>query len=277
MTYVISKEQYVSEWVVAFQRGETILKSRVTKQVMSDGKSAYFPIQGAAGRMTRRGSDGRIPSRQRTDSLVKVDLEEKHSKEERTGFDIFTCPAPLRTAMQNAGAETAAREIDYTIIETLQTATNEYNANAVTLTYGTTTTFMAKLFQNDVMTGNEITCLWTPMAWAKLMTFDQFINADYVDMKMLNGISIDKPKFWNGALHMQHTGLPGVGTSKATNLIFAKPAIGHSIAEGDVKVAAGYNEEDDYSFSRHTIFDGAVILQQAGVIKLYTDDTAAIT
>ena len=42
-------------------------------------------------------------------------------------------------------------------------------------------------------------------------------------------------------------------------------------------VDAGYNGEHDYSYSRHTIYDGALILQQAGVIEVITDDTAAFS
>jgi hypothetical protein len=74
-----------------------------------------------------------------------------------------------------------------------------------------------------------------------------------------------------------HTGLPGKGTATASNFIFAKGAVGHAIAQGDIQVDADYNGEDDYSYSRHTIFDGATILQQAGVLKVVTDDTAAFS
>ena len=278
MSYVITKDQYVEEWVVAFQRGETYLKDRVTKETQMSGHTAKFAVQGAAGRMTSRGTNGLIPSRNRTDSQVTITLEEKHSKETRTGFDVFTAPANLREAMQNAGANAAAREIDYTIIEALATAANQYASGAAqTLTYGKTVDALSDIFEQDVMVGHDITCLWTPKAWARLLTFQEFKSADYVDEKPLVGLTLDRPKVWLGAVHIMHNGLPGKGTATASNFIFAKPAIGHAISNGDIQVGVGYNDEDDYSYSRHTVYDGAALLQQPGVLEVITDDTAAFS
>lgn len=278
MAYPITKDQFVEEWVVAFQRGETYLKDSVITEEVLSGLTAKFALQAAAGRMTSRGTNGLIPSRNRTDTQPQVTLEEKHSKETRTGFDVFTAPANVREAMQNAGAQAAAREIDYTIIDALATATNAYNSgSAITLTYGKTVDALTELFENDVMAGNEITCLWTPKSWGRLLTFQEFKSSDYIDAKPLVGLTLDRPKIWLGAKHIMHNGLPGKGTATASNFIFAKPAVGHAIAQDNIQVGVGYNDEDDYSFSRHTIFDGATILQQAGVIKVVTDDTAAFT
>lgn len=277
MAYAITKTQYRDEWVVAFQRGETYLKDCVTKELMISGLTASFALQGAAGRMTKRGTNGLIPSRNRGDSQPTITLEEKHTKETRPNFDVFTAPANLREAMQNASSLTASREIDFTIIDALATATNAYASGAAqTLTYGKTVDALTELFELDVMVGNEITCLWTPKAWARLLTFQEFKSADYIDAKPLVGLALDRPKVWLGAKHIMHNGLPGKGTATASNFIFAKPAVGHAIA-GDVKVDAGYNGEDDYSYDRATIYDGATILQQAGVIKVVTDDTAAFS
>lgn len=278
MGYQITQDQYREEWIVAFQRGETYLKNAVSKEVVIKGLNAKFALQGAAGRMTTRGTNGLIPSRTRTDTAPSITLEEKHSLETQTRFNVFTAAAPLREAMQNAGAQAAAREIDYTITDALAAATNAYNSGtAITPTYGKIVDVLSDLFESDVMVGNEITCLWTPKTWARLMTFNEFISADYVDDKALTGMSQDKPKVWMGARHIMHTGLAGMGTATASNFVFAKPAVGHAISTDEIDVAAGYNEEQDYSYSRHTIFDGATILQQAGVIKVVTDDTAAFS
>lgn len=275
MTYMITKEQYREEWIVAFQRGETPLKSAVSKELMLSGLTAKFALQGAAGRMSERGANGLIPSRNRTDTQPSITLKEKHSKETQTGFNVFTAPANLRAAMQNAGALSAYREIDYTIIEALETATNRYNSGtAITLTYGRTVDAITDIFERHVTTSDMITCVWTPKTWGRLLTFPEFVNADFVDTKGLVGYGLDKPRVWMGAMHMMHSGLPGVGTATASNFIFAKSAVGHAIASGEIQVASGYNDEDDYSYSRHTIFDGATILQQDGVIEVVTDDTA---
>lgn len=276
MAYMITKEQYREEWIVAFQRGETPLKNAVSRELMISGLTAKFALQGAAGRMTSRGVNGLIPSRNRTDTQPSITLEEKHSKETQTGFNVFTAPANLREAMQNAGALTAYREIDFTIIEALETATNQYNSgSAITLTFGKFVDALTDIFTNNVTTGDMITCVWTPKTWGRLLTFPEFTKTDFVADKPLVGYGVDKPKLFMGAMHMMHTGLPGAGGATASNFIFAKPAVGHAIASGEIQVASGYNDEDDYSYSRHTIYDGATILQQDGVLEVITDDTAA--
>lgn len=278
MSYMITKDQYREEWIVAFQRGETPLKYAVTKELMISGLTAKFALQGAAGRMTSRGVNGLIPSRNRTDTQPTITLAEKHSKETQTGFNVFTAPANLRAAMQNAGALSAYREIDYTILDALATATNQYNGGAAIVpTHGKLVDAITDILGEDVTPEDGITCVWTPKAWGRLMTIPEFASQDFVSEKPLIGYGFAKPKVWMGAMHMMHTGLPGRGTATASNFIFAKAAVGHAIASGEIQVAAGYNDEDDYSYSRHTIFDGATILQQDGVLEVITDDTASFT
>ena len=277
MSSPISKRQYREEWVVAFQRGETYLKHGVTKEQQISGNQAVFAIQAEAPAMVSRGVNGLIPSRNRIDTQVTINLKERHTKETRTSFNIFTAQSDIREAMQNAGALTAAREIDDEIITALQTATNDFNSGtAITTTAGTMAQIKANLLNNDVYANDMITFLHTPMSWERLLLVEQFSNADYVDVKPLMG-DAEAPKKWNGAIHVLHTGLPGAGTADAKCYAFGKAAVGHSINQGEIRTAVGYDEEDDYSYARHTIFHGAVILQQSGVIEWTHDDTMAIT
>ncbi len=278
MAYQITQEQYRDEWVVSFQRGATYLKDCTSTEMMIRGNQAVFPIQGAAPRMVERGVNGLIPSRNRTDTQVNVVLREKHSLETQTSFNIFTAHADLREAMQNAGALTAAREVDNEIIENaLTTGTNQFNGGtAITLTFGNTVDILSELRENNVYSGDEICCVWTPKAWARIQTFDRATSFDYVDRKPLMG-NTDLPFRWLGATHMVHTGLPGIGTNSAECYAFAKPAIGHAINQGDIRTAIGYDEEQDYSYARHTLFHGSEVLQQSGLLKIIHDDTAAIS
>lgn len=278
MAYQITQEQYRDEWVVAFQRGATYLKDCTTTETMIRGNEAVFPIQGAAGRMVQRGVNGLIPSDNPNDTQVRVPLLEKHRKETQTSFNIFTAQADLREAMQNRGALTAYREVDNEIIENaLEQATNQFNGgSAITLTFGNVVDILSELRENNVYAGDEICMVWTPKAWARIQTFDRATSVDYVDRKPLM-MGMDLPFRWLGATHMVHTGLPGVGTAEANCYAFAKPAVGHAINQGDIRTSIGYDDEDDYSFARHTIFHGARILQQSGVLEIVHDDTAAIS
>ncbi|WP_333846875.1 phage capsid protein [Phaeobacter italicus] len=278
--YQIVEQQYRDEWVLQFQRGETYLKDAVTRELVFKGDTAVFPIQGSAPRMVRRGVNGLIPSRQRTDSQVNVPLEEFHSLETQSSFNIFTSQSDLRMAMQQAGALTAAREIDQIIIDdALSTATNQFNnGNAITLTFGNVVDIISELNEQDVYSSDDITILWTPKAWARIKTFDEFTSADYVDEKPLAGgvAGKERPVRWAGATHMPHTGLPNIGGNNAQCYAFARGAVGHAVNNDMIHVNVGYDGEQDYSYARHTIFQGARLLQQPGVLQIIHDDTQAI-
>jgi len=278
MAYQITREQYRDEWIVAFQRGETALRHVTTPEMIIQGNQAVFPIQGASNGATSRGVNGLIPSDNPTDTQVTIPLEERHRKETQTGFNIFTAHGNLREAMQNRGALALAREVDDKIIaDALQSATNEYNGGAaITVTYNHIQTIMAELLENNVFAMDQLCFVWTPMAWARLLTFSEWTSSDYVQDKFLLGGATQQPRMWNGAMHMVHTGLPNIGLATAESFVFAKSSVGYCMNTGGIDVAIGYDEEDDYSFARHTIFHGSEVLQQAGIIKIVHDDTAAI-
>lgn len=275
MTYQITQEQYLDEWIVRFQRGETYLKDAVTKEMMIKGNEAVFPIQDQAPRMTRRGANGRIPAQRTGASQVRVPIEEKHLLQRETDFNIFTAQASVRELMQNSSVLEAYREIDDTIIEALGEATNQYQGGAAQeITNGTVQDILAELHQQNVRTNSMITFLWTPKAWSAFTQNQAVVNVDFVERKTLI-TDYDTPFRWGGAMHMMHTGLPGMGTANATCYAFAKAAVGHAVAESLTDVRMGENEEDDYYFTRYTIVHGARILQQPGVLSFTHNDTNA--
>ena len=279
MAYQITQQQYRDEWVVTFQRGETYLRYGTTPEMMINGNQALFPIQGTATGVTGRGVNGLIPSDNPTDTQVTIPLVERHRKETQTGFNIFTAHGNLREAMQNRGALALAREVDDEIIaNALESATNQFNGGtAITLTYGRVQDIMSDLLENNVYAMDMVTFVWTPKAWARLLTFDQFISSDYVEDNFLLGGATQRPRMWNGAMHMVHTGLPGAGTATANCYAFGKAAVGYAMNTEGIDVAIGYDREDDYSFARHTVFHGSRLLQQSGIIEIVHDDTAAIS
>ena len=279
MAYQITQNQYRDEWVVTFQRGETYLRYAVTPELMIKGSQALFPIQGTGTGATSRGVNGLIPSQNPTDTQITIPLKERHALETQTGFNIFTAHGNLRQAMQNRGSLDLAREIDDEIINnSLTNATNLYNSGtAITLTYGRVQDIMSDLLENDVYAMDLVTFVWTPKAWARLLTFKEFASSDYVDEEFLLGGATQKPRMWNGAMHMMHTGLPNTGTATARCFAFGKAAVGYALDTDGIDVDIGYDGEQDYSYARHTVFHGANLLQQAGITRITHDDTAAIT
>lgn len=267
---------YRDEFVAAFEVRQSYLRDTVITESMVKGLSATFLVTGQAEAMKERGVDGLIPAANEIDTQVSVTLKEMHHKAIQTGWDIFTGQSDRRRIMQERGMKAANKEMDAAILTALTSATNAYNSgSAVTLTYGKLVDVISELYENEVDNDGMITCVWTPKAYARIMTFAQASSIDYVDRKpLLDG---PQPFRFLGANHIMHPKLPGVGTATASNFIYHKNAVGHAIDSAGIKTEIGYNGEDDYSYARHTIFHGAKILQNAGIIKLVSDDTAVFS
>lgn len=276
MAYQITGQQYREEWIHQFQRGETYLKDTVTMETVLEGNSsAVFAIGGVSSGMTERGANGLIPTRNATDTQVTVTLKERHTLENQTKFNVFTSQGGrLRQAMQKRSRMDAVREIDNEIIEALGSATTTYNSGtAITLTYGKLVDIISDLQELNVT--DEVCVIHTAKSWARMKQFTEFTSADYVDGKPLMGKML-RPIFFADATHiMMPSGLVGAGTNAAKMYAYAKPAVGHALAVDGIDVDADYNREHAYSWDRATIHHAAVILQQAGVVEITHDDTAA--
>lgn len=267
---------YRDEFVSAFEQRQSYLRDTVTNEAMVKGSSAIFLVTGQADTMKERGVDGLIPSANETDSQVTISLKEMHHRATATSWDIFQGQSDRRRIMQEKGMKAANKEIDDAIVTALGSATTSYSSgSAVTLTFGKLVDILSSLYANQVDNDGLITCVWTPKAMARIMTFAQSTSIDYVDRKPL--IDGPQPFRFLGATHIMHPRLTGVGTSTASNFVYHKAAIGHAVDSAGIKTDIGYNGEHDYSYARHSIFHGAKILQNAGVLKVVTDDTAAFS
>jgi hypothetical protein len=65
-----------------------------------------------------------------------------------------------------------------------------------------------------------------------------------------------------------------VGTSAEKCYFYHKNATGSAFDMENLKVAIGYDDEDDYSWARASSFTGSVMLQQPGVIQFIHDASA---
>ena len=86
----------------------------------------------------------------------------------------------------------------------------------------------------------------------------------------------DKPQAyrWRNALIIEHPNLPGKATTSEKSFLYHKTAIGQAADTGGMATPVGYNEEQDYSWSRASCFMGAKLLQNSGVVLMYHDGAA---
>jgi hypothetical protein len=66
----------------------------------------------------------------------------------------------------------------------------------------------------------------------------------------------------------------GVGTSTELCYMFHREAIGYAVNVGEDSIDIGYDGKQNSSWSRATVFHGAKILQNTGIVQLKHDGSA---
>ena len=275
--------QYRQEFIAGFEQHVSLLRETVTTEAVISGNSAVFLVadSGAATAVTR-GVNGLIPAR--ADNLTQntCTLSEWHDLVRKTGFNVFASQGNQRQIMQMTSMGVLNRKIDSQIITELNTGT---------VTIGSSTTIPSvSLFQNgrvklsnaSVPWDSNITLLCQPAFLAYLEQAPEFTNAQYVNLRPYAGQTPswqDKrgqpmAYLWRNALIIEHPNLPGKGTSSEHSFLFHKTAVGHAANKDGLKTPVGYNEEQDYSWARASMYMGAKMLQNAGVVNITADGSA---
>lgn len=261
------KKQYRDEFIAGFEQKQSLLRGTVVTESVINGNSAVFLIADTNdAEPVTRGVNGLIPAR--TDNLTQPEalLKEWHDKPRRTNFNIFASQGDGRRIMQEGTRKVMNRKIDQDIITELATGTLNTGA-AVTGSLAFVMKAQTILGNNDVEVEDEdnMFAVGTPALRAYLMQTKEFASAEYVEVKPFSGPAI-RMRRWAGFNWIFHNRLPGRGTAAEKCFFYHRNSIGHAVNSGDMKVLAGYNEEDDYYWARSSIFMGSKLLQNSGVV-----------
>lgn len=272
--------QYRDEAIAGFEQEQSVLRMTTTTESVIKGDKAIFLVADSGGATTvTRGINGRIPARGDNNAQHTCQLSEEHDKVEKTRFNIFASQGNQRAIMQRTSMAVVNRKIDSQIITELDTATQ----NAGTPATGglvLATKALAILGNNDVQYDGGISAAITPSFLAYLQRDDAFTSADFVNTKRLDGASAQEKGWgywdWMNVHWVVHPNLPGKGTADESCFMYHRNAIGHAADSANLNTAVGYNEEDDYSYCRHSLFMGAKVLQPSGIVKMRHDASAII-
>lgn len=275
---------YKDQFIAGFERRQSVLRQAVTTDTENRGGSVVFLVatSGASGGRSAvtRGSDGLIPASDDSQSQVTVTFAEDHDLVRRTGFDIFKAQGNQLDIMRMNGMAVINRKMDARIIAAAEATTVDLGAQG-TMSKTVANKIATKLrnaFVGEDLAG-MIFSIITPAAWSYLTDVSSFSNSQYVNFgngepPVVEGIPvIGRWKHWMGINWAEHSGLTGIGTATATCLAWHKAALGHAIAPGGIDAKIDRNEEHDYSFARHSAYNGAKLLQNAGVVKFTHDDS----
>lgn len=267
---------YQRETIMGFEKRQSLARRTVTTKTQIEGNQAIFLVadSGGASAVTR-GNNGNIPTRPDNLNQFTCTLQEWHDVPERTNFNIFASQGEGRRIMQETSMAVINRKIDSDIHAALATGTLNWGAAAVA-----TLTLISKAktkLGNAFATGDApVFALITPAFYGYMMGMTQFSSRDFISEgdKPFTGVNKDKAFSWYGVNWIVDAGLPGAGTASASCFMYSQAAVGHAANIDTMTTAVGYDDKNDKSWARCTIYMGTKLLQNSGVIKMLHDDSA---
>ena len=266
---------YRSQFVPYIEQNTTALKATTTKEALANGNSVTWVVSGSGGdSAVTRGVNGLIPYGQTTNTQVTGTLQEAHAPYEMTGFNIFASQGDQNKIMQAASMAVINRSIEDEILGALATATND-TSTAATASFALVMKAQNILMRNDVDVSdiNNIFGVCSPAFRNYILQTAQATSSDYIDFKPLSGPAV---KMWRWAGVNWHVSnrVSGVGTNAEKCFIYHRNALGYAVNVGEEKIAIGYDEKQDISWSRATIYHDAALLQNSGVVVINHDGSA---
>lgn len=267
---------YREEYVASFERSVSDLRMTTTTEAEVDGNEAIFLVAGSGGRSAvTRGTNGLIPARSNSLTQNTCTLKEWHDLNRETQFNRATSQSDRSAIARNASMAVLNRKIDDDILAALLNTTVN-TGSAVTASLSLIQKSMSILGGNDIDTGDveNLFAVISPAFNAYMLGIAEYASADYVENKPFAGGAGRKYKRWADVNFIVNTGVNGLGTSSEDCFMYHRDAIGHAINRGKSNPAAGYDEEQDYFYTRSSETMGSKLLQTNGVVRMIHDASA---
>ncbi len=264
--------QYRQAFVDQFEGKASIFRTATTKESVIKGNTATFLVAGSGtDTAVTRGTNGQIPYGNPTNSQLSATLVEKHAPYELTGFNIFASQGDQKAIMRQSSMNVINRDIDLVCLAELANATIDTGAYAPA-SFAMIQKAKGYLANNDVPVeeADNMFAVISGGFMALLEQMTEFSSSDYVDVKPLVGPARKMLRF-SGVNWMVSPRVTGVGTSTELCYMFHRSALGYAVNVGEDSIHIGYDEKQDTSWSRATVFHGAKILQNTGIVQLKHD------
>lgn len=267
---------YAAQYIAAFERTQAVLVPTVRTDTQDRGGSLVFLVAGSGNRSAvTRGPNGLIPPADDSQTQVTLTFTEAQDLRELTNFDIFKAQGDQIALLREESMAVIHRAQDAAIIAAAATGTVTLGAVG-TMSQSVAqriSTILRNAFVGETDSGN-ITCLVSPAAFNYMMDITSFARSDYTRTKKTDdGIPLlTEQRYWMGIQWIAHSGLSGVGTT-ATCLAYHRNALGYATSTRGIDAMIGYDQKQDTSWARATLFHGAVKLQNSGIVKFTHDDS----
>jgi len=277
MTDTAFQTQYRQEFIYGFEQRQSLLRETVITEAVIKGNQAVFLVADSnSATAVSRGVSGNIPARADNNNQNTATLQEWHDLVRKTGFNVFASQGDQRRIMQESTMSVINRKIDNDIITTLNGATVTIGGTSTTPSVDLFMNGRVKLSNAEVPWDGQITLLCQPSFLAYLEQAPEFSSADYVNMRPYTGQDPswrDKPQAyrWRNVLIIEHPNLTGKGTTSEKSFMYHKNAVGHAANTSGMSQSVGYDDEQNYSYARCSMFMGSVLMQSAGVVEITHD------
>jgi hypothetical protein len=277
---IAQQVRYKEETIRAFETSKAIIPQTLRSDTQDRGGQLVFLVAGSGGRSAvTRGANGDIPNSDDSQTQVTLTFAEAHDKQVRTGFDIFRAQGNQLELMRRNNLAVIRRKQDAVCVAALETGTVTLGAvGTMSMTVAQRiSTVLRNAHVGEEDNGN-LFCLVSIGAWNYMEAITQFSSADFVTFggqpPVVEGVpNFGRFKHWMGINWGVHTGLTGHGTSSCTCIAYHRDAAGYATSTMGLDAEAGYDSENQRSWTRASIFHAAVKLQNAGIVKFTHDDS----
>tara|TARA_Y100000310_G_C20607348_1_gene776218 strand:- start:634 stop:1488 length:855 start_codon:yes stop_codon:yes gene_type:complete len=272
--------QYRQEFIHGFEDRQSRLRSTVvTETVIKGNKAVFLVADSGSATAASRGVNGLIPAR--ADNLTQntATLQEWHDLVRKTGFNVFASQGDQKRIMQETSMAVINRKIDDDIIAILDTMTNDTGTSAIATLdmIAKSKTILGDNFVN-IEEEDNMFGLISPGMDAYLMQVPEYASADYVSTQPFSGPARLFRRWYgvNWIVHPRLSGSVGAGGAGTTEkaYMYHRNSVGHAVDKETMQSPVGYDEEQDYSWARCTVFMGSVKLQNAGAVQMKHDASA---
>jgi hypothetical protein len=255
-----------------FEQRQSLLRKTVTTEAVVKGNQAVFLVAGSNhATATTRGTNGLIPARADDNIQNTATLQEWHDLVRKTGFNVFESQGDQRKIMQESSLGVLNRKIDQDILASLASATLS-TAPAQTASLALVMKAYTILGNNEVPMDGNVNAVISPGFHAYLMQAKEFTNVNYINDKPFS----NQPTMyrWANTNFIVHPNIVNKGLSTEQCFMYHKDSIGQAANVGEIDTKIGYDDEQDYSFARATMFMGSKQLQNNGQVLMNHDGSA---
>lgn len=264
--------QYRKEQIATFEQRYSALRVACVQEAVMSGGSAVFQVSGSGGATAvTRGANGQIPYQTTDNTQNTCTLKESHAPLERTSFNIFATQGDQKKQLQVESVGMMNRDIDDAVVAQLDTATQD-TGGASQATLHQVQHAQVILGNNDVDTTEEdhMWAIVTNAYIGYLRQIPEFASKDFVQVQPLMGPP-RRTLRWAGFNWVVSNRLTGKSTASEKCYFLHQNAMGHAANSKEMSVDVGYDGKQDTSWSRATLYHGAKLLQNSGIVQVLHD------